>query len=50
MLKWLFRAFLFRTVLRRFWPLAIAFALARRFMSRDDGPGRDGAGRQRGYQ
>jgi hypothetical protein len=32
MLKWIFRVFLLRFVLRRFWMFGILYAVARRFL------------------
>ena len=48
MLKWIVRALLFRTVLRRFWLFGIIYAVARRFLPWEKSTGgRDD--RQRGY-
>ena len=48
MLKWIIRALLFRTLLRRFWLFGILYAVARRFLpwERETGGSVD---RRRGY-
>jgi hypothetical protein len=48
MLKWIIRAVLLRTVLKRFWLFAIIYAVARRFLPWEQEAG-GRADRRRGY-